>query len=235
MITDDTGTQGKGNMQFEFFAEYGQNRERGITEKIFKGSTIPVFSFGVSDTTDIVFGLPYISVRTEEAGTMRGVGGIGDASIDVKARFYDKEGLSLALKPGISLPTANEGKGLGNGKKSYGMFLITTKEAGLRAFHFNLGYARNEYEHQADEHSNRKYIWYISLASQIEVVKDVNFVADIGMSQNVDKSSKTDPAFALAGITYSVRKNLDLDFGIKRGLNKAETDYAVLAGITWRL
>lgn len=43
-----------------------------------------------------------------------------------------------------------------------------------------------------------------------------------------------DPAFILGGLIYSISKNLDIDFGIKGGLNKPETDYAILAGIAWR-
>lgn len=235
LITDDTGTQGKGNMQFEFISEYGKDREDGVTEKFFEGPTIPVFSYGLSDTMDIVFGLPYVSVRTEEAGTTSAVRGIGDASIEIKARFYEKDGLSLGLKPGISLPTGNEEKGLGNGKMSYSIFLITTKEAEPWAFHFNLGYGRNEYKLKADEEANRKDLWHVSLASQVEIVKDLKLVTNIGMERNSDRASSTNPVFALGGFIYSITYNLDVDMGIKAGLSKAETDYSILAGITWRL
>jgi hypothetical protein len=33
----------------------------------------------------------------------------------VKWRFYEKDGLSFAIKPGIILPTGEEDKGLGDG------------------------------------------------------------------------------------------------------------------------
>jgi hypothetical protein len=235
MITDDTGTQGKGNVQFEFIAEYGKDTEQGVTETVFEGPTVPVFSYGVSDATDIVLGLPYVSVRTEEAGTTSAVRGIGDASIEVKTRIYDKDGLRFALKPGLSFPTGDEEDGLGNGKLSYSASLITTKEVEPWAFHFNVGYVRNEYKIQADEKVNRKDIWHVSLASQVEVVKDLNIVANLGMERNADRSSHTHPAFALGGFIYSVTENFDVDMGIKVGLNKAETDVSFLAGIVWRL
>lgn len=235
LITDDAGTQGKGKTQLEFIGEYGTDKEEGATEKGFEAPTVPFLSYGMSDTMDLVFGLPYATVRVEDAGTTTAVRGATDMSIELKARFYEKDGLSFAVKPGVSLPTGDEEKGLGNGKPSYGAFLITTKEAGPWAFHFNVGYVRNEYKLQADEDANRKDIWHVSLASQVEVGKDLNIVGNIGMERNPDRNSKTDPAFILGGIIYAVSEELDIDLGVKAGLNKTETDTTVLAGITWKL
>jgi hypothetical protein len=222
-------------MQFEFIGEYGKDTEEGITQKGLELPTIPVLSYGVSDTIDVVFGLPYVSVRTEEDGAESALRGISDASIEVKALFYDKDGLSVALKPGISLPTGDEEKGLGNGKPSYSMFFITTKEAEPWAFHFNVGYVRNEYRLDADEEANRKDIWHLSLASQVEVVKGLNLVLNAGMERNPDKTSNTHPAFVLGGLIHAVGENLDLDLGIKAALTESETDNSILAGITWRI
>lgn len=235
LITDDAGTIGKGNFQFEFVGEYGVEKEDGVTERSYETPTVPFLSYGLTDAIDIVFGLPYASIRVEEAGTITAFRGITDASLELKARLYEKDGLSFTVKPGLSLPTGDEKKALGNGKTSYSAFFIMTKETEPWAFHFNVGYARNEFKLQADEEVNRKDIWHISLASQVEVVKDLNLVANIGMERNPDKTSDTHPAFILGGLIYAVSENVDLDFGIKGGLNKTETDYSVLAGITWRL
>jgi len=232
LITDDTGTQGKGKLQFEFNGEYARDKEDGIAVKSFTLPTIPVLSCGIADTIDIVFGLPYTVVTTEEAGTETRQSGLADASIQMKARFYEKEGLSLAVKPGISLPTGDENKGLGNGKTSYSMFFITTKEEAPCAFHFNLGYIRNEYKLRVDDDEKRKDIWHVSIASQLEVVKDLKAVANAGMERNSDKSSNAHPAFVLGGFIYSLKENLDIDAGVKAGLNKAEADYTLLAGLT---
>jgi len=235
LITDDTGTQGKGKAQLEFIGEYGVDKEEGVTEKSFEAPTVPFLSYGLSDTIDLVFGLPYAALKVEDAGTTTAVRGATDMSIELKARVYEKNGLSFAVKPGVSLPTGDEEKGLGNGKVSYSTFFITTKEAEPWAFHFNAGYVRNEYKLQADEDANRKDIWHVSLASQVEVAKDLNVVANIGMERNPDRTSDTQPAFVLGGVIYSIAENLDVDMGIKAALNKPEVDYAVLAGIAWRL
>jgi hypothetical protein len=235
LITDDAGTQGTGKIQLEFLGEYGIEKDDGVTEKGLEVPTVPFLSYGLSDTADLVFGLPYASVKAENAGAATAARGVTDLSIELKARVYEKDGLSFAVKPGISLPTGDEEKGLGNGKTSYSAFLITTRNAEPWAFHVNVGYIRNEYKIQADEDANRKDIWHLSLAAQREVVKNLNIVANIGAERNPDKTSDTDPAFVLGGIIYSVGEDLDLDLGIKGALNKPETDTTILVGITWRL
>ncbi len=38
------------------------------------------------------------------------------------------------------------------------------------------------------------------------------------------------PLFLLGGMLYKINENFSVDLGLKTGLNKAEADYAVLAG-----
>jgi hypothetical protein len=235
LITDDTGTQGKGRAQLEFIGQYGIEKENGVTEKGLEVPTTPFLSYGLSNTMDLVFGLPYASVRVEDTGATTAVRGATDMSIELKARVHEKDGWSFAVKPGVSLPTGDEEKGLGSGRISYSAFVIATREAEPWAFHVNVGYMRNEYKLQADEDANRKDIWHVSVASQVEVVSNLNLAVNVGMERNPDRTSDTDPAFALAGFIYSITDNLDIDLGIKKALNKPETDTTILAGITWRL
>ncbi len=235
LITDDAGTQGKGKTQLEFIGEYGHDSEDGTTTNILVFPTIPVLTRGITDTVDLALGVSFQHRETKQDGVTTTERGISDVSIQLKWRFYEKDGWSFAVKPGVTLPSGDEDKGLGNGKASYSAFSIVTKDMAPWAFHFNVGYIRNEYKLQADEDANRKDIWHVSLASQVEVVKDLKAVANIGLERNPDKTSNTNPAFILGGFIYSVTDNLDLDFGIKSGLNKPETDKSYLAGITWRL
>ncbi len=227
LITDDTGTQGKGKFQLELNGEYGREDEDGVTTNTTEASTI--LSYGVINNVDIVFGIPYQYVRAKDSGAAFTEDGVSDASIELKWRFYERKGLSLALKPGITLPTGDEEKGLGAGRSTYSLFFITTKEIEPWAFHLNLGYMRND--NKADE---RKNLWHASLASTVEVVKDLEVVVNIGIEKDTERNSNIDPAFILGGLIYSVSENFDIDFGIKHELTKPETDYSVLAGITWR-
>ncbi len=234
LITDDTGTQGKGRSQLEFVGQYDVARNGGAEERGYSVPTFPFLTYGLADATDILFGMPYTSERTEAAGTTTAVRGAADAIIQLKTRFYDIDGLSFAVKPGVSLPTGNASEGLGNGKTSYSLFFIATKSAEPWEVDFNAGYFRNEYRLPSDQETKRKDIWHVSLASVVKVMKDLAVAADTGAERNPDTASDTPPAYILGGLIYSLRENLDIDLGMKAGLNKAETAHSVLAGITWR-
>ncbi len=227
LITDDTGTQGKGKFQIEFNGEYGHDKEDGVTTKTTQAAT--TLSYGVTDPVDIVLVIPYHHIRTKDSESATKGDGISDISIELKWRFYEKEGLSFALKPGFTLPTGDDEKGLGSGKATYQLFFIATKELKPWDFHVNLGYIRNE-----NKRDERKNLWHGSLAATVELLKDLKAVADIGLEKNADRKLNIHPAFILGGLIYSLSENFDIDFGIRGGLTRPETDYAVLAGITWR-
>ncbi len=234
LITDDTSTQGKGKYQFEFIGDYGHDKEKGVTTNTLVFPTVPVLSYGMADTVDLVLGISYQRIETKQNGVTTTEGGISDTSVQLKWRFYEKYGLSFAVKPGVTLPTGDENKGLGNGEVSYSIFFITTKEIAPWAFHLNLGYILNEFNLRTDDDANRKDIWHASLASEVKVVKDLKVVANIGVERNPDKTSNTNPTFLLGGFIYSITESVDVDFGVKGGLTRPETDISYLAGITWR-
>ena len=188
-----------------------------------------MLTYGLSDPVDIIIGLPYQHTRVEDSGTVIRQDGISDMSLEMKWRFYEKDGLSFALKPGITFPTGDEEKGLGSGRVTYHLFFIGTKEIKPWAFHLNLGYIRNE--NKLDEN---KDLWHVSLASMVDVIKDLKLVGNIGLERNKDENLNSPKAFILGGVIYSLLENFDIDFGVKGGLTKSEDDYAVLAGITWR-
>ncbi|MFN3396446.1 MAG: transporter [Thermodesulfovibrionales bacterium] len=227
LVTDDSGTQGKGRYQLELNGEYGHDKEEGIKTETFDLKAI--ISYGLIDNLDLVLTLPYQKIRIKEEDSRATSEGISDIDLEVKWRFYEKDGLSFALKPGLTLPTGDEGKGLGTGKVTLSIFFITTYEHSPWAVHLNGGYIRNE-----NKTNERKDIWHLSLAGTCEVIEDLKLVSNIGIERNTDRESKTAPAFILAGLIYSLSKDLDIDIGVKAGLNEAETDYSILAGLTRR-
>lgn len=226
LITDDSGTQGTNKFQLEINTEYRWDKEYGVKEKSFEVATI--LSYGLFDNVDIILGIPYEFIDTKDLGTgiKEKIRGIGDGSLEIKWRFYEKDGLSLAIKPGISLPTGDYDKGLGNGRIGYGGNFILTQEKKPLAFHLNLGYFRNE---SKDE--QRRDIWHASLAGEYEIIENLKLVGNVGIETNSDLTSKTDPAFALIGLIYSLSDNLSVDLGYKHGLNKPEADHTALLGM----
>jgi hypothetical protein len=231
LITDDTGVQGAGKFQFELNGQYSRNNDgHGVTEKDQEAAT--ALTYGVTDAVDLIVSVPWQKSDLDDNGLASSSSGLSDVGITVKWHFFDHEGLSLALRPGITLPTGDFDKGLGNGKTTASLFLISTNE--IKPFmpltlHLNLGYIRNESKSQ-----DRVDLWHASFAAVYAAAKSLQIVADIGTETNPDVAVKTNPAYLLGGVIYSITESFDVDFGVKYGLNNAEPDFATLAGITAR-
>lgn len=231
LVTDDTGTVGKGKTQIELGTEWFSWKDTVEDVRVKETGTEAsgVFTYGLSESVDLVAGFPYVWSRAKENGeTVFSDDGLNDISLEAKWRFFEKNGFGLALKPGITFPTGDYEKGFGTGRVTYGLTFIATKELEPFAFHFNAGYTRNE--NKVDE---RKDLWSASLAAAYEAIKGLNIVGDIGFERNADPTVKTAPAFALVGLNYAINDHVMLDAGYKFGLNKCEIDHGIIAGVTF--
>ncbi len=228
LITDDTGTQGKEKFQLEFLGEYTHDREKIFGDK---GVFLATLTYGIADPVDIAINIPfqYQFWRSSDSGLEPTGSGLSDLAIETKWRFFEKEGLSLALKPGFTIPTGDDKKDLGAGMMRFYLFFITSKEMGPWSFHLNLAYIRNN-----NTEDDRTDLWHASFASTVEVVKKLKLVAEIGVDSNPDWSSGNPQAYILGGLIWSLKENLDIGLGVKTGLTDSETDIAVRGGITWR-
>jgi hypothetical protein len=228
LITDDAGPQGQGHFQLEVNGQHDHDKENGVT--LTGGQVAATLTYGITDTIDVAVGIPYLWIREESGLINASNSGFSDTIMDVKLRFYEKNGLSFAVKPGLSVPTGNEDQGLGTGKVGYHLYLIGMKEVGPWTFLANLGYIRNETDAVAVE----KDIWHVSVATMYAANEHWKIVANVVAERNPDKDDDTDPVAALAGVIYSPTKDIDLDLGVKAGLTSSETDWSLLAGTTFR-
>lgn len=226
LITEDTGTQGQGRFQLELTTEHGYNDEDYAAEH--GRSMAATLSWGTLENLDVIMTLPYQRVSSDASGDIETHSGRSDIGLDLKWRFFEKDDLSMALKPGVAFPTGDETVGLGAGKSAYSLYLVTSYEPKPWALHLHIGHLHNG--NVADE---REDIWHVSIGGWREVGK-LKIVGDIGTNANTDKSAGTDPAFLILGVIYSVTDDFDLDAGIKKGLTNPETDYTLLAGAAFR-
>ncbi|MCK9230671.1 MAG: hypothetical protein M0Q23_05065 [Syntrophales bacterium] len=72
MITDDTGTQGKGRTQIELTGQYDHDDEKGVKSENWEAKA--ALSFGLFDSLDLVLEVPY-NWASADAGVKRGVNG----------------------------------------------------------------------------------------------------------------------------------------------------------------
>lgn len=228
LVTDDTGTQGTGNFQLELTAEHGHQDEDG--SKVRATETAATLTYGATDTLDIVLSHPRFDNRTYADGETTTENGQGDVELGLKWRFFEKEGISFALKPGLTLPTGDDGnKGLGSGKTTYSMAFVTSIEPQPWAFHMHVGYFRNR--NTLDE---REDLWHASVGGWRSFGEKLRLIADLGIDTNPDKASSSDPVFLVLGLIYSPSKDLDLDLGVKKEQTGSVTNDVLLGGVTLR-
>lgn len=233
LVTDDTGTQGRGKMQVElgmsYFYDKG-NADELTTDKTDGGEVAVGLTVGLFDTLDIVLGLPYAWYSRQENDVFIGhEDGLSDITLDFKWRFFEKDGWSLAVKPGIRFPTGDDNRGLGSGGTGLRVFLIATKETEPVTIHTNVGYTRQE-----NTTEECKDIWHASIAAEVKVIQNLKLLANIGVTRNPVYLSNNHPIFFLGGASYDLSEKITIDAGVKYGLTATETDWTMLTGITVR-
>jgi hypothetical protein len=218
-VTDDTTTQGRRNSQIELNAD--RFRFGGETGRV----AALTYSYGAADALDLYGNLPM---------SLSAPSGKGDLSLGAKWRYWQSARSSLAIKPELLLPTGDEAKGLGNGRAGLALTLLAATTHGRWGIDGNLGLTANRYKLPEYGDSRHRLLWRASAAVSYSISPQWLVAADIGVARNIEKSAGTNPAFILVGAIYSPRPNLDIDLGIKAGLNAAEVSRQAGAGLTMR-
>ena len=226
-ITDDAGTQGIWNHQLEI--SYGNdfdNTHRCTNSTV---ELAPVYTVGVAERIDVVIGYPFVFINEFEDSSVSRISGFSDVGMEVKWRFMEHDKWSLAIKPGLSLPTGNSALGLGNGKLGYSGFLISTMNFGKLGINSNAGYIRNE-----NRHGDAKNIWHASAGFDFAATDILHFAFNGGAEKNPDVNSDIPCAFGLIGLYYFLSDDNELALGYKCGLTEAECDHSFIVGLTLR-
>jgi hypothetical protein len=227
LITEDTGTQGRGNWQLELTAEFGHEEDAGAEDD--SGDFAAVLAYGLRDSLDLMLTLPYSHVKSEAGGATTTASGIGDIGLDAKWRFFEEGGLSVALKAGVIFPSGDEAEGLGAGRSGFSVNFMTSYETGPWGYHLHLAYFGNR-----NVHDEREGIGHASLALTYLAMENLRLVADLGNYTTADRAYDEDTRFLTLGVIYGVNDDFDIDFGLRHGLSEPETDTNLLLGIAYR-
>lgn len=228
LVTDDTGTQGRGNLQFELSQDHGQSKRSGVTSKERAASL--TLTRGLTETLDVFIGSSLLANQdpSEYDGTRRGA---GDVATGLKWRYREEEATSMALKATVTLPTGREAEGLGKGRSTQSLLHITQMEFGDLSLLVNIGLTRND---NTDVVGERKSLWNTSAGAVYALDDQLSLVFEMGSRKQEALSGGKHPSFAQIGAIWHPSKDLDLDFGLKLGLNSAETDRTIGVGLTKR-
>lgn len=219
LVTDDTSTQGHQNSQLELNSDWARSAGERAHAAAF------TYSYGASDRLDVYANFPM---------TFSTPSGKGDVSIGMKWRFWQDARTSLALKPEVFFPTGDESRGLGNGRTSAAVVLLASHGFGPWTVHGNVGLTANRYKLSEVSNVFHQAIWRVSGAVAYAVSPHWTVMADTGIARNAEKAGNVNPVFILFAAIYSPQKNIDLDMGIKGGLNAFEVDRQLGAGVTIR-
>lgn len=219
LVTDDTSTQDAGNSQVELNTD--RRRDNGIETR----SAAFTFSHGVLPNLDMYANLPW------QLSAPRGV---YDASLGLKWRFAEDEHKGLGIKTELLLPTGDEDRSLGTGRESLAVTLMASSRLAPWVFHANAGVNGYRYRLASARASSQRIVWRASAAAGYQLLPNLLAIVDAGIARNAGKGAANHPAFALASLIYSPVKDLDLDVGLRYGLNSAEAQRQIGVGLTFR-
>ncbi|WP_246152984.1 transporter [Oryzomonas rubra] len=237
LVTDDTGTVLPGRAEVEFNGGYAYDKEseNGVATRseVFDGEM--KINTGITKDLGVSLTVPYLfSERVREDGQLAGTSdGFGDIALELKYRFFERDGLSLAVKPTILLPTGKYRAGLSDGRWGFGGALIATKEfaEGKYLLHANLGYEHHSFRTDIQRDENRSDLWSGSLAAEVQVMKGLTLMTDFGVATTRERSTSELCSYGLVGARYEVSPFLDVNAGVKVGLTQPEDDLALLYGV----
>lgn len=230
LITEDTGTQGRGGFQLELSLERAIEDEHDLNEKAWLAAA--TLSYGLLDKLDLILGGTWLHFHTQSADEDVQNLGLGDVTFDAKWRFFESGDFSIAFKPGVVAPTGDEDEGLGEGETRYNMSLVISYEPDPWGFHLHLASFLNPgiFDWSGG-------IGHVSGAVTYLPREDLKLVADIGRYELADADREPgmeNPMFLTLGAIWSFRENVDLDFGVRYGLKDAEVDWTLLVGTAIR-
>lgn len=219
LVTDDTATQGLGNHQLEFNTD--QLRDSDFRTRV--GAF--TYSYGLQPNLDVFVNVP-ISISTPR--------GIGDLSLGAKWRFWEQQSSSIGLKPELLLPSGDVERELGTGRAGMAVTLLASHVFTPWTLHANVGFTMNRYKDSVSDDASRRTVWRLSAAASYAVNDTTAIVFDLGAGRNPERAVRANPAFALVGLIYTPYPEIDIDVGLKFGLNRAEVHRQLGAGLTLR-
>jgi hypothetical protein len=218
--TEDTGTQGAGNVEIE----------NGLSRARFDATTLttyqPQASLGLAPTVDAIVQPSFAWRHAPGQASARGP---GDTNIDGKWRFWGSDPWSLGVRAGLQAPTGQHGLGLPHGQVSEHALLVATWDAAPTTVHANLGITR-----VPRAPGTRATIAHLSAALMQALDERLILTVDGEIDQDPDPARKTWPGSLLAGAIWTARPGLDLDVGCQRSLGARPVGRQWMAGLTYR-
>jgi hypothetical protein len=220
LVTEDTATQGAGNVELE----NGLSRAQQGSARVFEYQ--PQISYGLLTALDLIVQPSWLA---EHPASGPQIEGLGDTNFDAKWRFFGAAPWSWAIRAGITASTNRRGLGLPAGRTSEHAVLVLTYDEAPLAVHINAGLIVNP-----RDAGLQRSVGHFSTAVMWSVNAHLILTGEAAVDSNPDSSGSSWGGSALAGAVYTVRSGLDIDFGYQVGLHAEAPTHTWLGGITYR-
>ncbi|MEP6829898.1 MAG: transporter [Rhizomicrobium sp.] len=225
-----TCTPGAGTVQLELGLFDGTFQRRdGITSDLYVYSA-PMLKYGITDSWDIEGGLPlYQQTRTHGTDFTATQSGIGDFVLSSQWNFLAAQSFTMAVRPYVKLPTADDG--LGNGAMEEGVLVPMAYDLGG-----GWGVASTpEVDVLLDASGRGRHARLIDVLGLTRAVgSGITLGAEIWTAQNFDPiGTASQYTFDLTA-AWLMDNDTQFDAGVNLGLNKPTPDLEIYAGISRR-
>jgi len=225
LITEDTGTQGKGAVQLEVTVEQARESRPGASYDALETSV--VLNYGAAENIDVQFVVPYLRLTEDGAAGRTVTNGVLDSFVNLKWRFYERDALSFAFIPGLTVPTG--AAGLSSERVNPGARFIASYEPGAFGLHADAGY-----RYYRNELGLREDLSHVSAAVMYTFHGSLKLVADYSIDTNPDPSSSGAIRYTTVGAIWNFAPGYGIGCGVKQGHGESAIDRSYLCGIGMR-
>ena len=158
LSTVDAGTVGQGARELELSVrlhrEGGSSGESSAREE--KAEVAATLTLGLRDDLDLAVAAASTWSRVRQDGrTVSANVGPEDLRLELGWRFLEANGIALAVRPGLTLPSGEASRGRGTGRVGGSVVLAATVTTGALAFDLDAGYAHRDFSRGEDRDANR--------------------------------------------------------------------------------
>jgi len=221
--TEDTGTQGAGNVELENGSTFQRTREGHVAMYQLQAS------LGATADLDLIVQPAWLRQRTSDGATASGP---GDTNVDAKWRYFGASPLTLAIRAGGTVTTASRGLGIGGHRPALHAVLVATLDLAPLSLHVNVGDTR-----EPSGTGLRGHVPFVSSAALYALDERWMLCGELAASRDPDPRVVPWSASVLAGVIRTLRPGLDLDAGWQSNVwasSAAPHSRQWLVGLTWR-
>jgi hypothetical protein len=225
LTVDDAGVAERGGVEVEAAVEYVQER------RVWNVAWPLAITYGIVEDVEVAidFGYQY-EVRRERGEPRQSVDGLLDTVLSVKWNFREQaEGWpAMTVIPSVKVPTAAEGRELGDGNWDVGLLLIGTWDWETLALDANVGYTFPD----RFRPPLREGELFLGMAIRREVRDDLWLVGEVFGTAAGVRVRRMVGAVA-GGIQYQVGDTMTIDAAIGTGVGRARPRLLAGGGLTW--